>query len=143
MVEYKIKGHKIAFYDDIKETPISSFTQFKKYLTIAAAIDPRPDVPLGYFDESIAKINQFLDTESKDYIRQELMNIRQSVFSRMVALDISSLAIASIVGYVDGEEVDCKTEQDLEDISKNYLSKATLRVQTEILNHVKKNFLMQ
>lgn len=142
MVEYKIKGNKVVFYDDIKECPITAFTQFKKYLTIHLAIDPQPTKPLGYFDDFVSKIAQFGDTDSKDYIIQELKNFRQAVFARLSELDVANLAISSIVHSVNGDLNNFKTEDDLQKISDEYLSKASVGVQQEILDHVKKNFLM-
>lgn len=142
MVEHKIKGNKILFYDDIKECPITAFTQFKKYLTIHLAIDPQPTKPNGYFDEFVSKIAQFVDTDSKEHIIQELKNFRQSVFARISELDVANLAIASIVHSINGELNNFKTEDDLQKISDEYLSKAKVGVQQEIIEHVKKNFLM-
>ena len=143
MVEYKIKGNKIQFYDDIKDCPIENFTQFKKYVTLHMTVDPKPEIPFGYVDETIAKIFQFIDSESKDYVKQELQNFRQAVFLRMQEIDICNLAIASVIHSINGVEFDYKTDEDLQKACNDYLVKATVKTQQEILSHVKKNFLKE
>jgi len=137
MVEYKIKGNKIQFYDDIKECPIDKFTQFKKYVTLHMTVDPKPEIPFGYVDETKAKIFQFIDSESKDYVKQELQNFRQAVFLRMNEIDICNLAISSIIHSINGVEFEYNTDDDLQNVCDNYLVKASVKVQQEILNHVK------
>lgn len=96
MIEKRIGGHDVAFYDNIEDLPIVQFHKYGRYLLVEGGIgDTIQDI-----DRHITRVANFLSDRKKAV--QELMNLRHSIYVVATEQDIRTKATLCLIKSVDG-----------------------------------------
>lgn len=98
MVEKKINGHNIVFYDSVEDLPVTQFHRYSKFLLVEGGIgDTIQDI-----DRHITRIINFLNNPKKAH--QELLNLRQCLYLVATEQDIHYKATLCLIKSVDGKD---------------------------------------
>ena len=107
MVTVKIGKHTVELYDAIDELPIARFHKYQKLLLIDAGVGA--DIPA--FDQRMEKARLYLMDGKTDKARQELENLRQTVYLIQNGISPKHRAFAALVTKIDGR--DCTDISDV------------------------------
>ena len=98
MVESKLNGHDVIFYDSVEDLPIVQFHRYSKCVLIESGIgDTIQDI-----DIHITRVMNFLGDTKKAY--QELLNLRQCIYMVASEQDIHNKATLCLIKQVDGKD---------------------------------------
>ena len=109
MVTVKIGKHTVVMYDTIDELPIVRFHKYQKLLLIDAGIGS----DIVAFDQRTEKLRRYLMDGKFDNAKQELENLRQSVFMIQNEISPKHRAFAVLVAKLDGRECNDITDDAL------------------------------
>lgn len=94
-----LNKHKVVFYDNIEDLPISQFHRYGKYLLVEGGIGDN----IADIDAHITRIAEFLGRDNAK-AHQELLNLRRCLYNVATEQDVSHKAVLCLVRSVDGEE---------------------------------------
>ena len=106
----------MEIYDTIDEMPIVRFHKYQKLLLIDAGVG----ADISAFDQRTEKMRRYLLDGKVDKARQELDNLRQSVYLMQNGINPKHRAFAVLIGKIDGRSCD--------DLSDDALSKLTAQL---------------
>ena len=109
MVTAKIGKHTVEIYDTIDELPIVRFHKYQKLLLIDAGVGS----DIVAFDQRTEKLRRYLMDGKVDKAKQELENLRQSVFMIQNEISPKHRAFAVLVAKLDGRECNDITDDAL------------------------------
>ena len=133
MVTVKIGKHTVVMYDTIDELPIVRFHKYQKLLLIDAGVGS----DIMSFDQRTEKMRRYLMDGKIDHAKQELENLRQSVFMIQNEISPKHRAFAVLVAKIDGRECNDLTDDALARLTKE-LNDAPEKELTAQLEAVKK-----
>ena len=133
MVTVKIGKHTVVMYDTIDELPIVRFHKYQKLLLIDAGVGS----DIVAFDQRTEKMRRYLMDGKIDHAKQELENLRQSVFMIQNEISPKHRAFAVLVAKIDGRECNDLTDDALARLTKE-LNDAPEKELTAQLEAVKK-----
>ena len=133
MVTLKIGKHTVIMYDTIDELPIVRFHKYQKLLLIDAGVGS----DIVAFDQRTEKMRRYLMDGKIDHAKQELENLRQSVFMIQNEISPKHRAFAVLVAKIDGRECNDLTDDALARLTKE-LNDAPEKELTAQLEAVKK-----
>ena len=133
MVTVKIGKHTVVMYDTIDELPIVRFHKYQKLLLIDAGVGS----DIMAFDQRTEKMRRYLMDGKIDHAKQELENLRQSVFMIQNEISPKHRAFAVLVAKIDGRECNDLTDDALARLTKE-LNDAPEKELTAQLEAVKK-----
>lgn len=99
MRQIKIKGHKIELYDAIDELPVKRFHKFNKYMLVDAGIGS----DYNDVNSHILKINAYIDKGDSKNAKQELENMRESLFMIIQEISPKHLSFVLLIRSIDGD----------------------------------------
>lgn len=112
MIETKIKGNEVVFYDNIKTLPIRRYQQSNKYLMIASDIGS----DFGDFDKRSMEINEFLQKGMITEAIKTIENRRQAVWNAFQNYNPQGMALAVMVHSINGVEQTDYSDSGLEKV---------------------------
>ena len=133
MVTAKIGKHTVEMYDAIDELPIVRFHKYQKLLLIDAGVGS----DIVAFDQRTEKMRRYLMDGKIDHAKQELENLRQSVFMIQNEISPKHRAFAVLVAKMDGRECNDLTDEALARLTRE-LNDAPEKELTAKLEAVKK-----
>ena len=133
MVTAKIGKHTVEMYDAIDELPIVRFHKYQKLLLIDAGVGS----DIVAFDQRTEKMRRYLMDGKIDHAKQELENLRQSVFMIQNEISPKHRAFAVLVAKMDGRECNDLTDEALARLTRE-LNDAPEKELTAQLEAVKK-----
>ena len=133
MVTAKIGKHTVEMYDAIDELPIVRFHKYQKLLLIDAGVGS----DIVAFDQRTEKMRRYLMDGKIDHAKQELENLRQSVFMIQNEISPKHRAFAVLVAKMDGRECNDLTDDALARLTRE-LNDAPEKELTAQLEAVKK-----
>lgn len=110
MTEVKIKGHKVVFYDSIKQMPIRRYQQSNKYLMIASDIGS----DFADFDKRTLKVMEFLKKGMLGEAVKEMENRRQTIWNAYKNYNPQGMSLALLVKSIDGRPRNDISDEGLE-----------------------------
>lgn len=138
MVERKLCGHNVVFYDNVEDLPIVQFHRYSKYMLVEGGIgDSIQDI-----DRHITRIINFLDDKKKAY--QEILNLRQCMYFVLMEQDVHNKATLCLVKSIDGEDWKDFSDNGLEKLYKlvNGANQGELNeLALEVRNKIDENLL--
>lgn len=130
MVESKLNGHDVIFYDSVEDLPIVQFHRYSKCVLIESGIgDTIQDI-----DIHITRVMNFLGDTKKAY--QELLNLRQCIYMVATEQDIHHKATLCLVKQVDGKDWTDFSDSGLETLYR-LLNGASVREMEELAEKVR------
>ena len=96
MIEKKVNGHLLLFYDCVEDLPIVQFHRYSRYLLVESGIGDN----INDIDKHITRILNFFNDKKK--MQQELMNLRQCLYVIATEQDLHNKATLCLVRSVDG-----------------------------------------
>jgi len=112
MAEVVIKGHRIEFYDSIKEMPIRRYQQSNKYLMIASDIGSDFE---DYGKRSL-RVLEFLRKGMIKEAIEEIENRRQTVWNAFKEFTPKGYALALLVKSINGKLMTDITDKGLDEV---------------------------
>lgn len=112
MVEVKINGNKVQFYDNIKTLPIRRYQQSNKHLMVAADIGS----DFTDFDKRSLEITEFLQKGMLPEAIKSIENRRQSVWNAFQNYNPKGMALAVMVYSINGIEKKDFSDSGLEQV---------------------------
>lgn len=110
MTEVKIKGHKVVFFDSIKQMPIRRYQQSNKYLMIASDIGS----DFADFDKRTLKVMEFLKKGMLGEAVKEMENRRQTIWNAYKNYNPQGMSLALLVKSIDGRPRNDISDEGLE-----------------------------
>ena len=133
MVTAKIGKHTVEMYDAIDELPIVRFHKYQKLLLIDAGVGS----DIVAFDQRTEKMRRYLMDGKVDHAKQELENLRQSVFMIQNEISPKHRAFAVLITKIDGRECNDLADDALDRLTRE-LNDAPEKELTAQLEAVKK-----
>ena len=100
MVEQKLNGNKILYYESKDEMPIKRFKEYTKYLLIDSGIGSSAE-EVG---THISQIIRFIEKGDKDNARQQTLNLWQNINLLLSGQNPKINALMCLVAKVNGED---------------------------------------
>lgn len=130
MREQIVNGHKLVFFDNVEDLPITQFHKYSKFLLVEGGIgDTIADI-----DRHIQRIFDFIDDRKK--LVQEVLNLRQCLYVVATEQDISSKATLCLVHSVDGERWEDFSDSGLDKLYE-LVKGASLKELTQLAKKVR------
>lgn len=114
----RIGKHQIELYETVDEMPITVFHLYNKYLLIDSGIGS----DMQAVDNHITRLNRYIATGNIKDGKQELMNLRQSIYFVMESVSPKFMSYACLVYSIDGKRIYDRSEEGLQDILKRISS---------------------
>ena len=131
----EIKGHKIELYDGIEEMPVVRYNKYTKYCVLSTGVGNTVDDIVS----RIAAIRKMIGKENVEkQMDSELLTLAQTFHFCTNCVDPSTLAFASLVKSVDGEECNDVTDEGIEKVKDRLSEFVTRKDVTLALSGVKK-----
>ena len=112
MIEKKVNGHLLLFYDCVEDLPIVQFHRYSRYLLVESGIGDN----INDIDKHITRILNFFNDKKK--MQQELMNLRQCLYVIATEQDLHNKATLCLVRSVDGKPWEDFSDSGLEELYK-------------------------
>lgn len=104
----------IQLYSSIKELPIVRYKLMQSYLLQDSGIGSSVED----MDKRIEKSVVFIANDRRDEAKEELTNLRYTVFSMLQGIDYKSKSFSCLVHSINGKECDDLTTEGLEATAK-------------------------
>jgi hypothetical protein len=121
MKKVKLGNYKLEMYDSLDELPITRFHKYNKMLLVDAGVGSN----IGDFDMHIERAIRF-SKSNPEIVRQELENLRQSVYMIQEELNPGHLAFCALIKSINGKDCTDITDEGL---------KATHRILSSVYNN--------
>ena len=132
-----INGHKVEFYEGIKDLPFEVFKDFNKNVLLESELGSS----VQEFDKNIIRITEFIDKKMDDQAKKELLNMRFTVNNILSGVNYSGLAFACMIKKFNGELVEDRSYSNLNAMVEKLSSPDGLKVGKvkESVSDLKKN----
>lgn len=115
----KVNGKQIEFYDSIDDMPIVKFHRFNKMMLIDSGIGS----DLTDITDHIEKIGRYIELNDKQNGKQQLNNLRQSLYMVSNELNVKHLSLMVMIKTIDGKEMKDISTKNLEKLLKMFENK--------------------
>ena len=141
MIELKLdNGVSVVMYNSIKELPIDVSKKFHYYmLQVMGVGNTMEDV-----DDHLVRLISFVTNDKKDDALEELKNLRFGFFSMLSAWDFKSLAFACLIKSVNGNEINDRSDEGLDNLITDLSLKGLTNEKAETaMEEIKKNWIQK
>lgn len=136
MRSIKIGNNQVEIYASIKELPFERYRKMEMFLMQDAGIGSS----LEDIDKRLVNIMMFAEADKIAEVKDEVVNLRLSMFSTMANLDYKCLAFACMIKSIDSCEYNDLTSEGLNEVIK-ILSQSTVEELTQHWEEVKKKLM--
>ncbi len=133
MRKAEINGHKLELFDSIDELPIVNFHKFNKYMLVDSGIGS----DINDINAHISKINAFMDKGELDHAKNELENLRRSLYMVSEENNVKHLSYMFFIKSIDGKSFDDISDSNIK-ATHDLLNKEKLGVFEKLFEGVKK-----
>lgn len=135
MKTININNSKVEIYDSIEELPTRRFHKFNKFMLIDAGIGS----DLNDINAHIYKVMKFIDGGDTTSAKQQLENLRQSLYLIAQETSAKHLSFTALVRSIDGVEVTDLSDENLNKIL-NVFNSETASGLDNLIDSLKKKF---
>lgn len=115
MIKASINGHVVKLYDSVDDMPIVNFQKYNKFLLIDSGVGST----LDDYNNHIAKMFKYIQTNNIQDLAQELANTRQLMFMINQEISPKYLAFAALIAEFDGKPVTDLSDDNLKHLLSN------------------------
>lgn len=112
MKSIKIGNKKVEVYGSIKELPFERYRKMEMYLLQDVGIGST----LADIDKRLSNIMMFAEADKVTEVKDEVVNLRLSMFSTLASLDYKCLSFACMIKSIDGIDHDDLSSEGLNEV---------------------------